>query len=201
MLNVLNRAVEILSNSANKATLLSVTQSIQQIAAKSSLISDAQRDQLASFAQRAQESSGDEADTITQTGSVVQVMKELIESFQTNIGTASGQEKQALEQYDSLIRLKKEAYLQLTTSKDSKDALLAESLQKTAQVQRSLQDSRILVQTGAQYLQAVQQVCSDKSNQWASRSQLRSDIGERLQQTVATLGGDIMGTAMGVGMG
>merc|ERR1719161_86267 len=76
---------------------------------------------------------------------------------------------------------------------DSKDALLAESLQKTAQVQRSLQDSRVLVQSGAQYLEAVQQVCGDKSNQWASRSQLHSDITERIQQTVATLGGDVMG--------
>merc|ERR1719456_1441093 len=81
MLQVLNRAVEILSSSANKATLMSVTQSLQQIAAKSPLISDSQRDQLASFAQRAQQSSGDESDTISQTGSVVQVMKELIESF------------------------------------------------------------------------------------------------------------------------
>jgi len=193
MLSVLNRAVDVLSTSANKQTLMSVTQSIQQIASKSSLVSDQQRDQLASFVQSVSNSDNSE-DTITQVSSVTQVLKELIETFQTSMSNASEQERQGLEQCDSLIRLKKQNYLQLVTSKDSKDALLAESLQKTAQVQRSLQDSRILVQGGAQYLQAVQQVCADKSNQWASRSQLRSDIGERLQQTVATLGGDIMGT-------
>merc|ERR1719265_3029977 len=192
MLSVLNRAVDVLSTSANKQTLMSVTQSIQQIASKSALVSDQQRDQLASFAQQVSSSDNSE-DTITQVSSVTQVLKELIETFQSSMSNASEQERQGLEQYDSLIRLKKQSYLQLVTSKDSKDALLAESLQKTAEVQRSLQDSRILVQSGGQYLQAVQQVCADKSNQWASRSQLRSDITERLQQTVATLGGDVMG--------
>jgi hypothetical protein len=196
MLSVLNRAVDVLSTSANKATLMSVTQSIQQIASKSPLVSDQQRDQLASFAQQVTSSDSSE-DTITQVSSVTQVLKELIETFQTSMSNASEQERQGLEQYDSLIRLKKQSYLQLVTSKDSKDALLAESLQKTAQVQRSLQDSRILVQSGGQYVQAVQQVCGDKSNQWASRSQLRSDILERLQQTVATLGGDVMGFSGG----
>merc|ERR1719265_2606890 len=200
MLSVLNRAVDVLSTSANKQTLMSVTQSIQQIASKSALVSDQQRDQLASFAQQVSSSDNSE-DTITQVSSVTQVLKELIETFQSSMSNASEQERQGLEQYDSLIRLKKQSYLQLVTSKDSKDALLAESLQKTAQVQRSLQDSRILVQNGAQYLQAVQQICGDKSNQWASRSQVRSDIQERLQQTVATLGGDVMGTGMAAGMG
>merc|ERR1719321_1780402 len=52
MLQILNRAVDVLSTSANKATLMSVTQSIQQIASKSSLVSDQQRDQLASFVQQ-----------------------------------------------------------------------------------------------------------------------------------------------------
>lgn len=193
MLSVLNRAVDVLATSSNKATLVSVAQSIQQIAAKSPLVSDQQRDSLASFAQMVSSNDGSSDDTIGQVSSVTQVLKELIENFQTSMSKASEQERQGLEQYDSLIRLKKQSYLQLVTSKDSKDALLAESLQRTAQVQRSLQDSRILVQTGGQYVQAVQQVCGDKSNQWASRSQVRSDMTERLQQTVANLGGDVMG--------
>merc|ERR1719265_173584 len=169
MLSVLNRAVDVLSTSANKQTLMSVTQSIQQIASKSPLVSDQQRDQLASFVQQVSSQDSSQEDTITQVSGVTQVLKELIENFQSSMSSASEQERQGLEQYDSLIRLKKQSYLQLVTSKDSKDALLAESLQRTAQVQRSLQDSRVLVQSGSQYLQAVQQVCSDKSNQWASR--------------------------------
>merc|ERR1719375_1155003 len=168
MLTVLNRAVDVLSSSANKETLVQVTRSIQQIASKSPLVSDAQRDQLASFAQKVS-TPDDSEDTIGQVSSVTQVLKELIENFQSSVSKASEQERQGLEQYDGLIRLKKQSYLQLVTSKDAKDALLAESLQRTAQVQRSLQDARVLVDAGGKYLQNVQQVCGDKSNQWASR--------------------------------
>merc|ERR1719359_248005 len=96
----------------------------------------------------------------------------------------------ALDQYDSLIQLKKQAFQQVVSAKDSKDALLAESLQRTAQVQRSLEDVDSSVKGMEAYLHGLQGVCSHKSSQWAARSQSRADILEGLQRSLASLQGD-----------
>lgn len=189
ILQVLNRAVDVLRASTSKQTLVQVTRSLQQIASQSTVVSDSQRDQLQQFASKAQLSS-DSDDVITQTSSVLQVMHELISQFQQSAAAAVDQEKSALEQYDNLISLKKQSYSQIVTAKDSKDAMLAESLQRAAQVQRSSQDAAATVDSMGTYLHSVQAVCTDKSSQWATRSQSRADILEGLQRALAALAGD-----------
>merc|ERR1719482_2657813 len=136
VLQALNRAVDVLSSSTSKQTLLQVTTSLQQLASQSSVVNDAQRDQLQQFAQRAA-STVDDDDVITQSSTVTQVLHELIGNFQQSAAGAVEQEKSALDQYDSLIALKKQSFSQVVSAKD---AQLAESLQRTAQVQRSLED-------------------------------------------------------------
>jgi len=189
MVTVLNKAVNVLSSSSNRNTLMSVTRSLQQIAAQSTVVSDDQRDQLAMFAQRAAEQT-DTDDTIQQSQAVMSVLKELMSRFQGNMANGSQQERSSLMQYDGLIKMKKQEYMEFTTTKDTKDALLAESLQKTAQIQRSLQDAQVLTSTAQGYLKQVQVVCGDKSNLWASRSQARAEVGNLIQQAIAALGGD-----------
>jgi len=189
VLQALNRAVDVLSSSTSKQTLLQVTTSLQQLASQSSVVNDQQRDQLQQFAQRAA-STVDDDDVITQSSTVTQVLHELIGNFQQSAAGAVEQEKSALDQYDSLIALKKQSFSQVVSAKDSKDALLAESLQRTAQVQRSLEDLNSSVKGMEDYLHGLQGVCAHKSSQWASRSQSRADILEGLQRSLASLQGD-----------
>jgi len=189
VLQALNRAVDVLSSSTSKQTLLQVTNSLQQLASQSSVVNDQQRDQLQQFAQRAA-STVDDDDVITQSSTVTQVLHELIGNFQQSAAGAVEQEKSALDQYDSLIALKKQSFQQVVSAKDSKDALLAESLQRTAQVQRSLEDLNSSVKGMEDYLHGLQGVCAHKSSQWASRSQSRADILEGLQRSLASLQGD-----------
>jgi len=189
VLQSLNRGVDVLQSSTSKQALLQVTNSLQQLASQSAVVTDAQRDQLQQFAQRASQTSDDE-DVISQSSSVVQVLHELINNFQQSAAAAVEQEKSALEQYDSLITLKKQSFSQVVSSKDTKDALLAESLQRTAQVQRSLEDGQATIGGMEQYLQGLQNVCSHKSSQWAARSASREEILEGLQRSLAALQGD-----------
>jgi len=174
MLQMLNRAVDVLSTSSSRQTLLSVAQSVQQLAAKSSLVSDSQRDQLSLFVQETM--NGNDEDTITESASVSQVLKELIGKFQATMSNAGVEEQQADEQFSQLIALKKQSFMTYITAKDAKDATLAESLQRTAQDQRALQESKVVVKGGEEYLKNVKLLCTHKSTQWASRSQVRQDI-------------------------
>jgi len=185
MLQMLNRAVDVLSTSSSRQTLLSVAKSVQQLAAKSNLVSDSQRDQLSLFVQETM--NGSDEDTITESASVNQVLKELIGKFQSTMSNASLVEKQTDEQFSQLIALKKQSFMAYITSKDAKDATLAESLQRTAQDQRELQESEVVVKGGEEYLRNVQSLCIHKSTQWASRSQVRQDIIAIMQSVITEL--------------
>lgn len=159
---------------------------MQQIASTSELVTTQQRDALADFAARAR-AGDDSLDTIQDTRTVLMVLKELTANFQRSISTASDEERKALNQYDGLIGMKRSALTQLTSSKDAKDALLAEDLQRVAQLKRSLVDAKTLQNSGAEYMRALRKVCTDLSNQWAGRAQVRQDIVAGLQQTMNML--------------
>jgi chromosome segregation ATPase len=88
VLQSLNRGVDVLQSSTSKQALLQVTNSLQQLASQSAVVTDAQRDQLQQFAQRASQTSDDE-DVISQSSSVVQVLHELINNFQQSAAARS----------------------------------------------------------------------------------------------------------------
>eukprot|EP00397_Hematodinium_sp_SG-2012_P005572 GEMP01005592.1.p1 GENE.GEMP01005592.1~~GEMP01005592.1.p1 ORF type:complete len:868 (+),score=212.85 GEMP01005592.1:446-3049(+) len=186
MLQMLNHAVEVLGTSTSPETLVSVGHIVQQLAAKSNLVSDSQRDQLSMFVRRTQNTRGD--DTINDAASVNQVLKELINQFQSTMSNASTEEKQADEQFAQLIGLKKQSFTEYVTSKDAKDAISAESLQRTTQYQRALQDAQAVVQSVDNYLKTIQSLCVHKSKQWAGRAQVRQDIMAATQSVISQLG-------------
>ncbi len=118
---------------------------------------------------------------------VTQILSDLTRTFEGSIATAQEQERKALEQYDGLIRLKKTSLLQLQTSKDTKDALLAESEQQIAQLKRSIEDQGVLSKSGEQYMGSLKKICADTSNSWAARAQLHQDITSSLQSLGSSL--------------
>lgn len=167
ILTVLNNAVGTLNKSASKEALMQVSQTIQRLASQSSVVTDSQRDAVNSFAQKVQFSDfNNPSDNVQDTQGVMQVLKDLTVAFQQNIGQASDEERQALGEYDGLIRYKKNSLEQLQTAKDGKDALLAEGLQKAAQLKRSLADAEALGNVGESYLRGLKKICADSSNEY-----------------------------------
>lgn len=79
---------------------------------------------------------------------MLEVLRELKSQFEQSLRSAESQERKALEEYDALIRMKKDVLFQLQTSKDAKDAMLAESEQAIAQIARSLEDAKMVYVMG-----------------------------------------------------
>jgi hypothetical protein len=206
MLTTLNRAVDVLSKSSSRATLISVANSVRSIVNSNAVNVATTADQKQSLNDFLASLNGNSAgtaaglesvdgltgpmaggdsdgnsDAIGDATQVQQTLRELIQTFQRNIATASDQERGALDQYDGLIKLKRDGLVELVSSKDAKDALLAESLQKTAQLKRSLTDAKNLAEAGKQYLVEIKKVCNTASNGWAGKSQVYQDIIAHLQ--------------------
>lgn len=186
ILSTLNRAVDVISRSSSRATLLSVANSVRAIASSSQVqMNEQQRQSLDGFfsdiSSNGQNGVAGRDDVIQDTSQVKQTLSELIQTFQNSISTATDQERSALDQYDSLIKIKKDNLVELVSSKDAKDALLAESLQKTAQLKRSVADAKTLQQDGKAYLKTLTKVCNSFSNAWAGKSQIYQDITSKLQ--------------------
>jgi len=130
VVEVLNKATQALTSNANRATLLQVAGGIKEIAQKSGMLNAVQRETLEQFTQATLGASS--TDAIQNTGEVLSILKDLSSTFEGSIAKAQEQERAALQQYDNLIGLKKNSLLQLQTSMDTKDALLAESEQRIA---------------------------------------------------------------------
>eukprot|EP00392_Amoebophrya_sp_AT5.2_P011992 g12086.t1 len=167
MLGELNRASGALSpgssglagnNKVSKALLLQVAQNVQALAARSSaggggqlyqsrtgeLVSKLQDQDSTDYGWAKNSDLGTTNEEQLDARSVLEVLRELKTQFEQSLRSAESQERKALEEYDSLIRMKKDVLFQLQTSKDAKDAMLAES----EQAKQQETESEALIQFG-----------------------------------------------------
>lgn len=140
------------------------------------------RDMIVSFLQGKMQAGG--ADQI------LGILEQMLDNFKENLANATKAEEDALTEYNNLMDGKTAELKAAKTESEEKKGRIAGQVQKKADAEEDLEDTRATLDSTTTYLANLRKSCKDQKNEFEANEKLRAEEVEAIQDTIKILNDD-----------
>merc|ERR1719221_1909603 len=126
----------------------------------------------------------------SRSGSILGMLKEMGDEFARDLASAQKAELEALKMFQHLRAAKLSEISAATTSKDQKEASLADILYKAAQTEKDLEATKNAMGADQEFLVQLTKSCKVEDEEYEARSKVRSEEIRALGETITILNND-----------
>jgi len=177
----MEQCITIMEESKDATSLVAAQKKITKVLALVETMSDAQRDQLQTFASTDPEdvqAKGDDAAHVKKynfkSGGIIELLKELKLKFEDEQTADEKAETNAVNSYNLAKDARDNAISAATDSKEEKTTLLGETNEELSAAESDLGDTKDELESDSNTLDSTDKQCSVKNSEWEERSEIRS---------------------------
>merc|ERR1719221_1833560 len=126
----------------------------------------------------------------SRSGSILGMLKEMGDEFARDLASAQKAELEALKMFQHLRAAKLSEISAATTSKDQKEASLADILYKAAQTEKDLEATKNAMGAEQEFLVQLTKSCKVEDEEYEARSKVRSEEIRAIGETITILNND-----------